>query len=216
MQPPSKSQTWANEDLLQNRNSIELMGNKEAGQDVISSLNDEEYEEVLGRPKKPRKSELPTSPDQQANSHVELDTDGTQITAAPEVLTGRENLPASSDEEWLRSRTSRLLGLVDDADAFAARGPSAIHLDAQEQATFLPEQPNYRQDSPKNLHDTDASRDAQSLKMKPEVGDHGADVASSKRLFVRNLPYSLANDDLRKHFEDRGHNLIEEVGSLFS
>ncbi|KAL9610267.1 MAG: hypothetical protein Q9167_005012 [Letrouitia subvulpina] len=208
MQPPSKSQTWANEDLLPNASPIQLISNGGAGEDVIGSQSDEGYKEVLGKPKKPRKSERPTSPNQQASNSTELSTNGTQINAAPELFTGRTNLPASSDEEWLRSRTSRLLGLVDDADAFAARGQSATYTDPQEQATFSPEQP---QNSPENVQNRHASGTAQSLEVKGEVGDHDDDGASNKRLFVRNLPYSLTNDDLRKHFEDRGHSSIEEI-----
>ena len=119
--------------------------------------------------------------------------------AAQEPLT---KSVAVSDADWLRSSTSRLLVLVDDDNTEAIIPPE----NAPTERVMLSEipQPNI-----------EGSVSDASVQMNGEVEVEGAmiedEIISNGRLFVRNLTYTITEQDLRKHFEDLSFGTIEEV-----
>ena len=111
--------------------------------------------------------------------------------------------PNATDDDWLRSRTNRLLDLMDPEDIVDGR-PEAFTSQNIEQvaetraSADLPVDPN-----DKNIEET-----------VEEVEDDIPDatlqaISANGRLFVRNLPYSASEEDLRKHLEPFGS--LEEV-----
>lgn len=108
------------------------------------------------------------------------------------------------DDEWLRSRTSRLLDLVDPDEL--ARPETQGNMECNEDAPG-----NAPDDAPEKLphlsEDTGRPMEADSAL---DVTHTPADVATS-RLFIRNLSYTVTEDDLRTYFEKYGP--VEEVRS---
>ena len=204
MQPPSKSKTWENQDAGVSPQPIP----KAKSTVVQEALSDEVYEHVPKRRKKEHKSEDENAGATEPPIRVDVPSvdartvpidRGLSQEATPEPLT---NSLAASDADWLRSRTSRLLGLVDDDDVQVTARPE----DHSTEKRGLSEVPELVKEG--SISDSSAQTDKE-----PE--DEGAafenQAAGNGRLFVRNLTYSSTEEDLRKHFEDGGHGTIEEV-----
>lgn len=134
-----------------------------------------------------------------------------QSHPATEAIPPKEDsqLPPATDNDWLRSRTSRLLGLVDDDDAQRASKDIGHGQGARKGEALA------------NREERSSSRSVD-VAVQPDVdaeGNPGADAADSteqatNRLFVRNLAYTATGDDLRLHFERLDHGTIEEVRSI--
>ena len=207
MQPPSKSRTWENQDAAIPQVSAQSIPKAETTV-TLGARSDEIYEQVPKRRKRDRESEeenvvlaehpapldVPRIDTRTVQSDLGLSQEATQ---QPLAISS-----AASDADWLRSRTSRLLGLVDDDDAQLTALPG----DAPTEKTGLSEVPELVKEG--SVSDT-------SVQTEKEVEVEGAmlenGTAGSGRLFVRNLTYTTTEEDLRKHFEDGGHGTIEEV-----
>lgn len=207
MQPPSKSRIWENQDAAVAQASAQA--NLKAEKTVVREVqNDEVYENVPKRRRKERQSEdKDVAP---AENLVPLQGPSTEARTIPTDLDLSQEAPqepfdkslAASDADWLRSRTSRLLGVVDDND-LQTIAPSG---EAPKNTAGLSEVPELVKEG--SVSET-------SIQMGKEV-QIGEDVfenqaAGNGRLFVRNLTYTTTEEDLRKHFEDEGHGIIGEV-----
>jgi len=113
------------------------------------------------------------------------------------------------DDDWLRSRTSRLLDLLEPEDLpIASAEPLAnpteplAHASAPPNSDAVPElDPEV---DPAN-HDGECN----------ETPDPTMEaIRTNGRLFVRNLPYSATEEDLRRHFEPYGS--LEDVRQTIS
>lgn len=111
-------------------------------------------------------------------------------------------------DEWIRSRTNRVLELLEDDDMSpepeAPREPEAGKPEPRETRntpnrveTETPPPP----EKSKEEVDQDAKNNIETLES----------IRATRRLFVRNLPYSATEDDLRDVFEKFGS--LEEVSS---
>lgn len=220
MQPPSKSKVWANEGSFgTGANDISVVENTA----VVpgGSKSDEEYQHVA----KKRKLSPPIVPEKKPTSlhqaiHPEVQTksvanDSNEPTVAPpfqeDALLPVTNATATSDAEWLRSRTSRLLDLVDDAyDDTGSKAPLPsgesdevrVHRQSPLAQTEIPDAGNiveeeHLQSLPKTTADLDAE------------DDKNGQSLSTGRLFVRNLSYATSESELRDHFVSYG--VLEEV-----
>ncbi|KAL7620688.1 Multiple RNA-binding domain-containing protein 1 [Parahypoxylon ruwenzoriense] len=177
--------------------------------------SDDEYELVPARRKRnlpPENGKTRVAPLDATESAVreeaDVATEAPKEQAAPVTVNSMEtgSQAAGTDGDWLRSRTNRLLDLVDDEDIVPAATPSQqlppIALDEKE-----PEVVDATMDE--ELDDQSPPPDPDEPHTGTNDDDNLDSVRKTLRLFIRNLPYSTTEDDLRSYFERYGN--VEEV-----
>jgi multiple RNA-binding domain-containing protein 1 len=167
--------------------------------------SDDEYEDIPARHPKGLAQGTPMQVDA-APAPV---ADGETPAPAPRDETPREVPQVSTDatdDDWLRSRTSRLLDLVDPDDpAFSARPPASVPTPAPAAASASgPQEParggrGAEVDGPGEGVAVHAENPKDAVKL----------VEKTSRLFLRNLGYNVTEDDVRDHFSQFGS--LEEV-----
>ncbi|KAK4154743.1 hypothetical protein C8A00DRAFT_42549 [Chaetomidium leptoderma] len=164
--------------------------------------SDDEYENIPAR--------HPKGQAQVAPPHVDATpapvADGVTPTPAPRDEPAREEPQASAnatDDDWLRSRTSRLLDLVDPDDpGFSARPPP--------QSVPAAAPASEPQAPPRAGAPADGGGPSEGARTQAESSEDAADlVEKTSRLFLRNLSYNVTEDDIRDHFSNFGN--LEEV-----
>ncbi|PNY25019.1 Multiple RNA-binding domain-containing protein 1 [Tolypocladium capitatum] len=175
---------------------------------VPEGESDDEYEKIPTRKEKLPRIGSPTNHDRVA--HPTLPRDGKAHDAVPaaeaiDPATDGDKAPATeaTDDDWLRSRTSRLLDLVDPDDIIA-------------DAASRPEDGSAKRDTendrdPPHSSDEmthDAAENAAAINQIASDDAVGS-ISRTSRLFVRNLPYSATEEDLRDTFEKFG--ALQEV-----
>ncbi|GAB1310294.1 Multiple RNA-binding domain-containing protein 1 [Madurella fahalii] len=162
--------------------------------------SDDEYEDIPTRPlKTPIQAILA-----RAESFAAPVADGEPPLPGPpdEPATEASQVPAdATDDDWLRSRTSRLLDLVDPDDPEFLTRPAPSVPDVVP-ASEVQEQPH---------GGPAANADGLNGAAGGEVGPKDAAklVEKTSRLFLRNLSYTVTEDDIREHFGKFGN--LEEV-----
>ncbi|KAI2625988.1 RNA-binding domain-containing protein [Hypomontagnella submonticulosa] len=184
--------------------------------------SDDEYEVVPSRRKKDQPLDKPKPAIkvvEAMNGHPQKDIDMVEEAQVPKgeeeavlTATGATETAvraAATDDDWLRSRTNRLLDLVDDEDIVPAVAPSGdLPSVPPGQEREEPEVVDATVDEDQDMNDANGQSDSD--KPGTETQDDALDtVRKTKRLFVRNLPYSATEDDLKSHFESYGE--VEEV-----
>ncbi|KFY15582.1 hypothetical protein V492_01875 [Pseudogymnoascus sp. VKM F-4246] len=209
MQPGSKSKAWTSKD------GIEEPPTKMQAIELPEEESDEEYEMV---PKKARNASREPSPTKVAAppavDPVAEVVDATELADEIPTIGAAETQTSvgldATDDDWLRSRTSRLLDLVNPEDMVVDEAEAAPTASKAVQSTEAAE--------PAALAGDVAMEDVEKL-----VGDNTeavtevagstdatmAAIRESGRLFVRNLPYTATEDELRVHFEKYG--TLEEI-----
>ena len=125
-----------------------------------------------------------------------------------------ESLPQASDADWLRSRTSRLLDLVDDDDEIVSKASENEPEPGKLRSSTL-----YKDE--RDMSDARSQKDgdykAKSVEP-PESSkiDLPSPSIATGRLFVRNLAYTTTEIDLRSYLEDTGSASPKEVSTLFT
>lgn len=165
--------------------------------------SDGEYEEIPARSssKNDPKTARVVATDDVSLSQPQMEA----ATPNPEVARDAP-LVGATDDEWLRSRTNRLLDLVDpDDQSFAAR--TAPGTDAP---SHIPTSTGPKEEQPVS----DAAVGQPDESAEPGDGDDAESlIHKTARLFVRNLPYAATEDNLRARFEKFG--AIQEVCNDF-
>ncbi|KAG9704807.1 RNA-binding domain-containing protein, partial [Aureobasidium melanogenum] len=114
----------------------------------------------------------------------------------------KEQDTAMNDDDWMRSRTSRLLGLADDdEEEEAATTTRPSHTVA---ASPTPE-PVPQPEPAANDEEFEGFEDEPA----PPTDEVEEKVRASQRLYLRNLSYATQEDDLRSAFTEFGN--LEEV-----
>ncbi|KAK2027203.1 RNA recognition domain-containing protein [Colletotrichum zoysiae] len=180
--------------------------------------SDDEYEAIPSRPEKRQMRELPKG---EQGSMPTPEKDEVMPDAAP-VPESAEDVPqeqppvpptnvATTDDDWLRARTNRLLDLVDDDEvlqppAQQVEGETVGHTPAEQQ-----KQPAKASELPTSgeTEGGAAAENAPALSGKVEENDALAIIKRNARLFVRNLPFSANEEDLSTHFGQYGE--LQEV-----
>lgn len=215
MQHPSNTKTWADDENMLKPAEERLAASDQPEADGTAE------EPSSSQRKKARvddpaetsnaSNNIATSTTDQENAQTEpmvIDRSGNEETAENE-----QGAPAASeaqaepvsDSDWLRSKTSRLLGLLDeeeqaDFDAKAeqkAASPAEVPVESNSGAV--------EEDVPQSKEETEQSNQV----------EHDANVEhirNSARLFVRNLPYDTTEADLGPTFLPFGK--IEEVSTF--
>ena len=190
MQPANKAKKWT---AMEADDSAAEPPTKMQAIELPEGESDGEYEEVpqKARQKSPPKIAAPVV----AVAALPIADQGSSVDAATDT-----NMPDATDDDWLRSRTNRLLDLMDPEDIpvpSKAPNPSeapAIEIFAEEPLIFNKEIEATEDTSEENEEKPDPTLEA---------------IRSNGRLFVRNLPYTATEQDLRNHFAPFG--ALEEV-----
>lgn len=169
--------------------------------------SDDEYEQIPARGEKARKlehhadvtgdSRVPLlSAEQPANASGRDKAPGeTQSVEEPGDSQTQQSGAPATDDDWLRSRTNRLLDLADPDDLptpqAAANGSTESQLNASATDAHVSTLPH----SPV----ANVSTEATITQSRPGESDIDM-VRRTCRLFVRNLPYSAKEDDLQETF----------------
>lgn len=195
MQPASKPKKWDSEAV--DESEMEPPTKMQA-LELPEGESDDDYEVV---PKKARKTSPP---------RVLAPAQSVPVLTAPEPIIVDEQMPdagapAVTDDDWLRSRTNRLLDLMDPEDIIASGTGATVSADANFVAETIAE-------TREPEHDQTVDEDA--VHEVPPQEDDKPDpvieaIKSNGRLFVRNLPYTATEEELREHFQPYG--ALEEV-----
>jgi multiple RNA-binding domain-containing protein 1 len=223
-----KTRTWANDDTMAAPSADSTPVINQPTQDNSVA------EEVPSQPKKARIEEsLPVAstqePEPEPMAVEQSEEDGNEDTSAQEDTPaqdgqGEEEAAPASDMDWLRSKTSRLLGLLDedeqaefeerkvDKPVESRSSPMDESRSAAiEQITSQPEpEPVTNVDE---TVDEPADEEEKETEISPEQAKNIELIRDSARLFLRNLSYDLKEADLHPLFSPFGK--IEEVSSWF-
>jgi multiple RNA-binding domain-containing protein 1 len=150
-------------------------------------------------PKRPRKNSHPTASAIVQSTIVPCEAIDTPVDTEipmPEIVS------AATDDDWLRSRTSRLLDLVDPDSIEAVGGEKSAPAQDEPDSTLV------EQTLPEiePLPESDIAT-TEELNDKPDPILE--EISKNGRLFVRNLPYTATEEELRNHFQPFGS--LEEV-----
>lgn len=190
--------------------------------DIKATESDDEYEDVPARPKakKSRAAEnLPDEPvptpavPEKASQHEETETMSTHVEEAQPQAPAPSN--GATDDEWLRSRTNRLLDLLDDDEPLPppsqpapAQGDGELKGDTQMTGTEEGDDAVSEPAQPEVPEGSEPVSESKQKEEKADTSDVGM-IRKTARLFVRNLPYTTTEDDLHDHFSQYGP--LEEV-----
>lgn len=210
MQPPKKSKSWRDEAIDQS--PVTKPSQAVKNEDADSA---DEYQSI-SKPKRQKKENTVPTADSVEEAAISHDQEPPEDANSPEepandrVDPEQEAQPAQSDADWLRNRTSRLLGLLDEREE-EQHLPKKTH-DA------VPEAPELSQDDERQVAEGDEDDEDEtaepegSAETKIEVDPDEEAIRTSKRLFLRNLPYGVNEDHLREAFAPFGN--LEEVHHL--
>ncbi|KAI0405802.1 MRD1-like protein [Xylaria palmicola] len=179
----------------------------------------DEYQSLPTRPSKrattPPKL-IPQSPKRSQPVATSISSSIDEPTSANEPMEATEqSVPHAStgaqdadDDDWLRSRTNRLLELVNEDDIFPVRSQPAVSNPANQQAfetknTICVDAVEVEKDAP-HVEEDDADNDVDTQ----DAATLDA-IRKTSRIFCRNLPYDATAEDLRAHFQKFGE--VEEV-----
>ena len=224
MAPASRGKTWANEDALADGSSpvaFATMDGDQASEDEYQTISKKrkrnvEHEEVE---KREVVAAFPNSSEPQVTvvsdsgpkiaAQVGTRPDGEESVTLEVMETGLPPIAAASDDDWLRSRTNRLLDLVDD-DEFDDRkqtvtarleSPRKVVSDDEKHKEMELEETPDLENMISNARSPDTSED-----ISPENPNTG-------RLFIRNLSYSATDAELQAVLAKYGS--VEEVRVFF-
>ncbi|KAL8696194.1 MAG: hypothetical protein Q9224_002923, partial [Gallowayella concinna] len=216
MQPASKSRTWANESINREKTKTahpdEVAISKAGESGAIQIPVDGGPQAVPKKQKKSPKKSGETSHTSEEINLVKLVPADPGASPAREIEPTEEQPEASAlaDNDWLRSRTSRLLGLVDEDDP------------ESQDTTDLEEPPKGGSAGSPGRRSSSVTSDAAFHAAHDEMPQDNTEAtlildetnnttAATARLFVRNLPYTTTEDDIRLHFAQSGHGSMDEI-----
>ncbi|KAF7713794.1 Uncharacterized protein PECH_002748 [Penicillium ucsense] len=214
----SKTRTWANDDTT----AMALAAEQAATPTYSQIPESRPTEELPSQPKKARVQEpVNQVEDRQVEIPEKVDSEGSpeETSEQPDESHSASGEAAPvSDSDWLRSKTSRLLGLLDeeeqaDFDQQKATRPAESPVSEQEESRTtvfdagIQPQPE-RQDI--------SMQDADTGEPSPEPGKTDPNVElirDSARLFLRNLAYDITDADLEPIFAPFGK--LDEIHVAF-
>jgi multiple RNA-binding domain-containing protein 1 len=208
-QAPSKTNIWTNGDIQTDMPVAADEGTVPAVV-VPEDESDDDYQVIAKKPKtavdsastvstvvaasKPTTEETSTDSTRDVATQHDQDMDVAEETA-------QSDRGAVTDDDWLRSRTNRLLELVEDDEQPAP----AVHSPKRE----LPEAaPLEVVEQPGESEQPDAQMsEAQALEV--PASDEVDKIRETGRLYLRNLHFEVTEEELRDHFLKYGS--LEEV-----
>ena len=223
MQPPSKSKTWGNQDPVDMRapTATYLPAlDAEAATDLPDDTHDEAVIKKQKNKQEPEhthdlaaKVRQPTDinhqdKDDNADNDVGLHSDQVCEEATRKPI---HHSSTVSDADWLRSRTSRLLGLADDGPVEPVTLPGGDPEENRETSVSLAqERHKHTSNASVQTHVEAEAKEVAGPAPRPQGIEDSS--TGNGRLFVRNLTYTATGEDLRRFFESEDQGTIEEVG----
>jgi multiple RNA-binding domain-containing protein 1 len=211
MQQSSKTRTWANDegvDVPSTSATTTNIGpdiNPDGGleESQLKKGNEMQIDDQAYRRSKPEDvnpSQIQPAANLTGNRDIRVEKDKLTESHPGE-------LPSQSDADWLRSKTSRLLGLLDEKEEAdqADMGDGNRNTSTKDESRdyqpeeILPDQHSMPDEVAMNTGNVDANSDL---------------IRTTGRLFVRNLVYGASEADLEPLFSKFGK--IEEVGKILS
>lgn len=211
MRPQPKSQAW-NEEIPRPPTTVADPMEVEGPGDALAQPST--TQDVLPNVQKPVlvHEEVERDPDTEVQVIEPQDSDRAAATGSTDP---------STDADWMRSRTSRLLGLLDDDEEDAA-GQTTQKPEAEEPTKSNTKNDTRLSSSLPALQNrvADASVEGHSAEITdteiPEEGEMETSerqaIGQSGRLFLRNLAYTITEDDLRSLFDP--NQKIDEVSTI--
>ena len=210
MKPKSKKRTWENDDAIQA--STEAPVDAENQMTIEAGASDDEYE-VVPRKAKRTKVDDPPVEDQPVETIME---EAETTPAANAEENGQQDIAPKgpvSDADWARSRTSRLLGLLDDDEEEEENNRPKARVASASPSDMEDVEPTKSGSSKATTTtDTPAPAAATDDSAQPNADAEPTGVRASMRLFVRNLPYDVQQEDLQSEFASYGN--VEEVSMI--
>ncbi|KAJ4356871.1 Multiple RNA-binding domain-containing protein 1 [Ascochyta clinopodiicola] len=197
-QPPSKTNIWTEGDAQI------AAGNSAAAEQLVQDVvvpadeSDDEYQVIAKKPKTvetPHETPAETQPAPASEPAVTTrdavvqDADATMHDAPGAVAADQ---PPTTDDDWLRSRTNRLLDLVEDDDVPVAPA-SAPSKPAAE-----------KRDSPVAVEQPLESAQTVEAPVVDAVQSEEDKIRETGRLYLRNLHFEVAEEDIRNQFAKYG------------
>ncbi|OJJ62392.1 hypothetical protein ASPSYDRAFT_28031 [Aspergillus sydowii CBS 593.65] len=207
IQQPSKTRTWANDDQI----PAPLETDSHSKEQRAEVDGDTQEEMTYAQRKKARMGQDPresSHTSENAGHSQAADEDAQPVPEKDEEKQEAqpEDQPQApvSDSDWLRSKTSRLLGLLDEDEQAAFEQPAAPVDDTPvaDSDVGMPNAP-----SPEKP----AVNDSEKAPTAAEVDTNIENIRISARLFIRNLSYETRESDLEPLFSPFGK--IEEPSS---
>lgn len=166
----------------------------------MDAESDDEYETIPAKKPKHREEAVEEAPAAQVHTAPPVVNPPQDVDQDMPDATGPTN---ATDDDWLRSRTNRLLDLVDPDDQSAMPRPPAP-----------PTQTTAVTSGPSPPAEAELERAPSEAPIEPAVEKTGEETATEQvlrtgRLFVRNLPFKVTEAELSKHFKKYGET--EEV-----
>jgi multiple RNA-binding domain-containing protein 1 len=202
-QPPSKNSIWGNGDAQLGEATVAAAEETVPEVVVPEDESDGEYQVVPNKKAKVAAEPTPTLavaepiPREEVSVEAEpVDTDEVMEDAreAPTTEQG-----AVSDADWLRSRTNRILELVEDDAVPPATAPAV-------QAP-IPQAPVER--APPEVAEAAPEPQLQSPAQEQQGLDEETKILQTGRLYLRNLSFDVTEDELKTQFSKHGE--LEEV-----
>ena len=213
----SKTRTWANDDMIQPSEQPSRAINQATEDNSVT-------EELPSHPKKARTQE-PAAKEQPQPMVVENAADDGEVSTAQEETEAQEEEAGPvSDADWLRSKTSRLLGLLDEDEQAdfkthkveePAEPPRRSNIESRTAAIEnIGSEDVMTEPATNDDDDDDAVEDIPNREEQEPIDDQNIDlIRASARLFLRNLAYDIKEDDLQPLFAPYGK--LEEVSTLY-
>ncbi|PGH14211.1 hypothetical protein AJ79_03184 [Helicocarpus griseus UAMH5409] len=208
MQPAMKSKTWADDGIVANANGVTT----DSAQ-VLPPNGAEEPEAQNKRLKPDNEPAFKKKQRERQNKVAEADS-----ARAENGIVDPENEPEptsveeapKSDMDWLRSRTSRLLGLVDEDEEEGATETAKVQT--------IDESDESDQEDIRKGNMQESTSPSQNEPPKPSEDNESFDaniglLRNTGRLFVRNLLYNASESDLEPLFSSFGK--IDEIHVAF-
>ncbi|KAE8323044.1 hypothetical protein BDV39DRAFT_144621 [Aspergillus sergii] len=213
MQHSSHTKTWANDDAV-----INPVANDSPAKDPQPVEADEVPQELTYAQRKKAKLGDTSGEDTHVSQHDEsepmvVDATGEDDTTEQAMdqeqpAVQEEEQQPVSDTDWLRSKTSRLLGLLDEEEQAEFDSAAQMPTDSAEPAADAEVDTENAEADP-----SPAAADAAEPTKAPEVDTNIENIRISARLFVRNLSYDTKESDLEPVFAPFGR--IEEIHVAF-
>ncbi|RHZ57850.1 Multiple RNA-binding domain-containing protein 1 [Aspergillus turcosus] len=206
---PSKTKTWANgEDFLNTvQNQPPTSDQQEDQRDETEQVEEPSHNQrKKARVEEKQKVAHGQEPEPMVFDKTEEEHERTNADEQGEAISHTQEEPEPvSDTDWLRSKTSRLLGLLDEDEQAEFDSTAQRKPDPSPQPATLSKADVQQSNDGKTA--VESSTEAE------EVDTNIENIRLSSRLFVRNLPYDASESDLEPVFSKFGK--VEEIHVAF-